>query len=149
MNSLTIDRRTISPVAPTFVIAEIGVNHDGSVSRALELVEHARAAGADAVKLQVFRARQLMHASSAFAGYQVERCAEATPAEMLERYELSAGEVREVVASIRHLTPWSIARQVRDLRQRRARHARQPVEDGTDVPGPPNSDGRKNVDAST
>ena len=101
MANLKIDGRELGVGRPTFVIAEIGVNHDGSVSRALELVEHARAAGADAVKLQVFRARQLMHASSAFAGYQVERCAEATPAEMLERYELSAGEVREVVAAIR------------------------------------------------
>jgi sialic acid synthase SpsE len=101
MTNLTIDSRLISPTSPTFVIAEIGVNHDGSLDRALELVEHARAAGADAVKLQLFRARTLMHASSAFAGYQVERCAEATPAEMLQRYELSADDARTVVRAIR------------------------------------------------
>ena len=100
MKTLSIDGRTIDVGSPTFVIAEIGVNHDGSVGRALELVGHARSAGADAVKLQIFRAKQLMHASSAFAGYQVERCVEATPAEMLERYELSAAQVRQVVAAI-------------------------------------------------
>jgi N,N'-diacetyllegionaminate synthase len=101
MNSLTIDRRTISPVSPTLVIAEIGVNHDGSVARAVELVEHAHRAGADAVKLQIFRARTLMHASSAFAGYQAERCADATPAEMLRRYEMEPEAVERVVAAIR------------------------------------------------
>lgn len=101
MTSLIIQDRTLSPTDPTFVIAEIGVNHDGSLDRALELVEHARAAGADAVKLQLFRAQTLMHATSAFAGYQVDRCAEATPPEMLRRYELSAEDARTVVRAIR------------------------------------------------
>jgi sialic acid synthase SpsE len=64
-------------------------------------VEHAHRAGADAVKLQVFRARTLMHASSAFAGYQAERCAETTPAEMLRRYEMEPVAVGRVVAAIR------------------------------------------------
>src|SRR5881227_2711654 len=58
---------------PTLIIAEIGVNHDGSLRRALELVELAAACGADAVKLQVFSAAALMHSSSQFAGYQQER----------------------------------------------------------------------------
>src|SRR3954454_9439029 len=101
MAKLTIDGRTVSAGSPTFVIAEIGVNHDGSVGRALELVDHAHRAGADAVKLQIFRARTLMHASSAFAGYQVERCAEATPAEMLRRYEMEPDAIERVVGAIR------------------------------------------------
>jgi sialic acid synthase SpsE len=123
MANLTIDGRGISVGGPTFVIAEIGVNHDGSVGRALELVEHARRAGADAVKLQIFRARTLMHASSAFARYQVERCVEATPAEMLRRYEMGADDVRRVVSAIRKAgmvpvaTPFSLedVELVRDL----------------------------------
>jgi sialic acid synthase SpsE len=101
MTPLTIQDRSISCTSPTLVIAEIGVNHDGSVARALELVEHAHRAGADAVKLQVFRAQTLVHASSAFAGYQAERCAEATPAEMLRRYEMEPEAVERVVAAIR------------------------------------------------
>src|SRR4051794_24461147 len=111
---MRISSHTISPTAPTFVIAEIGVNHDGRLERALELVEHAHRAKADAVKLQVFRARTLMHASTAFAGYQAERCTEASPGDMLRRYELSEAELLTVVRAIRErgmiplATPFSL-----------------------------------------
>lgn len=46
--------------APLFVIAEIGLNHDGSVDRALALVDAAAAAGASAVKVQVLTAAALV-----------------------------------------------------------------------------------------
>ncbi len=98
---LRIGNRQVGPGQPTFVIAEIGVNHDGSVRRALELVELAAACGADAVKLQIFSASALMHASSQFAGYQQERVNDADPAAMLRRYELALPQVREIVAAIR------------------------------------------------
>jgi sialic acid synthase SpsE len=52
MTSMQIDGRRIGDGQPTFVIAEIGVNHDGSVQRAIDLVRIAATCGADAVKLQ-------------------------------------------------------------------------------------------------
>ena len=44
---LDIAGRAVGPGRPTFVIAEIGVNHDGSLARALELVKLASDCGAD------------------------------------------------------------------------------------------------------
>jgi N,N'-diacetyllegionaminate synthase len=98
--TLQIRDRTIGDGKPTFVIAEIGVNHDGSVNRALELVEIAGRCGADGVKLQVFKASQLMHRSSEFATYQKAQCDQADPQEMLRKYELDEEQVRQVVDAI-------------------------------------------------
>ena len=113
-DGLCIDGRTIGTGRPTFVIAEIGVNHDGCVRRAVELVSIAAASGADAVKLQLFRADRLMHPSAAFAAYQRERSDAPDPLEMLRQYEFTDEEAAEVTAAARELglvplaTPFSI-----------------------------------------
>ncbi len=103
MKALKIDGRVIGPVGPTFIIAEIGVNHDGSVQKAIELVRIAANCGADAVKLQLFRASMLMHASSTLADYQKHAGGGETPAAMLRRYELPIDDVRKVVQRVREL----------------------------------------------
>jgi sialic acid synthase SpsE len=114
MSAFTIANRPIADGHPTFVIAEIGVNHDGSLSRAVQLVQHAARCGADAVKLQIFRAESLMHPTSAFAQYQKEQCADADPASMLRRYELTPPDLATIIAEIhRHglvplATPFSL-----------------------------------------
>lgn len=43
----------------TFIIAEVGVNHDGRWERGLDLIDVAKAAGADAVKFQMFNSKRL------------------------------------------------------------------------------------------
>jgi sialic acid synthase SpsE len=55
-----IGGRRIGAGAPLFVIAEIGLNHGGSVDRALTMVDRAAEAGASAVKLQTLRADDLV-----------------------------------------------------------------------------------------
>jgi sialic acid synthase SpsE len=60
VRSFEIGGRAVGTAAPLFVMAEIGLNHGGSVDRALALVDAAADAGADAVKFQTLFARDLV-----------------------------------------------------------------------------------------
>jgi N,N'-diacetyllegionaminate synthase len=94
---MKIGDRTIAADEPPYVIAEIGVNHDGSAERALALVEIARAAGADAVKLQLFETGRLLGRDARLAEYQRETGA-TDPFAMLAALELPAAEMEAVIA---------------------------------------------------
>ncbi len=64
MKTIMIRDRAIGHGCPTYVIAEIGFNHEGKVDLGLEMIEAAAAAGVDAVKFQTFKADQLTLKSS-------------------------------------------------------------------------------------
>jgi N-acetylneuraminate synthase/N,N'-diacetyllegionaminate synthase len=100
--TLSIGGRTIGAGHAPFVIAEIGVNHDGDLARACELVHAARRAGADAAKFQMFDAAMLMSRDSVLAAYQRERGAR-DPRELLQGLQLppeALGELAEECARI-------------------------------------------------
>lgn len=93
---MKIGDRKIGVDQPPYIIAEIGVNHDGEVARALELTDAAADAGADAVKLQFFETDRLMSKAAKLAAYQ-KNAGETDPIEMLRRLELTIDEMALVV----------------------------------------------------
>jgi N,N'-diacetyllegionaminate synthase len=74
---------------PCFVIAEAGVNHNGDIGLAKELITAAKECGADAVKFQTFSAEKLVNKTASKANYQKSATGQGTQFEMLKKLELS------------------------------------------------------------
>lgn len=87
---IKIGKHLLSKQGRVFIVAEAGVNHGGDIELAKKLVDIAVDAGADAVKFQAFRTKELIIDQVEKAPYQTQTTsAEESQSEMLAKLELS------------------------------------------------------------
>ena len=81
-----------------FIIAEAGVNHNGSIDLAKKMIEVAVDSGADAVKFQTFKAESLVSKNAQKANYQKETTDESeSQFDMIKRLELDLEAHKELI----------------------------------------------------
>lgn len=107
---LQIGRRAVGATSPALVVSEIGINHQGSVAFAKELVDLSLAAGADMVKFQL-RDMDALYRQAGAASAGEDLGAQYT-LDLLAKYNLTAEELFEVFDHCRDVgidvmcTPW-------------------------------------------
>ncbi len=97
--SITLHNKPVGYGHCCFIIAEVGVNHNGDVAMARQLIDVAVQGGADAVKFQTFAARRLVSPDAPRADYQLRTTdAHESHYAMLKRLELSQSAHEELMA---------------------------------------------------
>ena len=85
-------------ISDVLIIAEAGVNHNGRLDLACELIDAAAGAGADMVKFQTFKADRLVTKAAQKAAYQeINETTSETQYEMLKRLELSEDDHHQLL----------------------------------------------------
>lgn len=99
MDTIEIEGHLIGNNHPCFIIAEAGVNHNGYLKMALQLVDTAVTAKADAIKFQTFKAEAVISSSAPKAIYQKRTTgADESQLEMARRLQLSYEQFHEIKA---------------------------------------------------
>ena len=101
---IKLGNRKIDNNLPCYIIAEAGVNHNGDVNIAKELIKQAKWAGADCVKFQTFKAEQIITKNAPKAKYQLEVTDKSeSQFEMLKSLELSRENYIELMKYCKEL----------------------------------------------
>jgi len=97
MKKIKIGDRLLGEGEPCFIVAEVGVNHNGSVNMAKKLIDAAKDAGADAVKFQAFKTEKLVTKYAEKPRYQKETTGSTkSQYDLLKGLELKDEEIEEL-----------------------------------------------------
>ena len=97
-STILIENRIVSKTSPVFIIAEAGVNHNGNIKLAKEMIDVAVEAGVDAVKFQSFKTDKLILPSIEKAPYQkITTSSTETQSDMLKKLELTREQTKELM----------------------------------------------------
>ncbi len=96
--TVQIGGRLIGDGQPCFIIAEAGVNHNGDIDMARQLIHEAKRIGADCVKFQTFKAERVVTRSAPKAQYQLQTTdPQQSQVEMLRELELDFAAYRDLL----------------------------------------------------
>lgn len=97
MKKVKIGERWIGEREPTYIVAEAGVNHNGNVDLAKEMINEAKKCGVDAVKFQVFKAEEFVSDPNNTHTYRSQGKFVTEPQlDMFKRYEFGVNEWKEI-----------------------------------------------------
>ena len=94
--NIKLENKTVEKDQPSLIIAEAGVNHNGSLDLAKKLINAAKESGADAVKFQTFKTADLVTKNAEKAEYQKDTTTENSQYDMIKKLELSDDDFKEL-----------------------------------------------------
>jgi len=95
---MLIGNKEVGSGFPTFIIAEAGVNHNGDLELAKELISEAKKSGADCIKFQTFKADKIVTKTAPKAKYQLKTTdPNESQIKMLEKLELPFKDYHEII----------------------------------------------------
>lgn len=97
MNNINfkIGSRNINQFTAPYIIAEIGINHNGSINKAFKMIDHAVESGCDAVKFQTINISKLMIENSPLAPYQKKKNIK-NMNQLISNYNLSYNDFKKI-----------------------------------------------------
>jgi N,N'-diacetyllegionaminate synthase len=97
MRQVKIGNRFVGDGHPPYVVAEVGINHNGQLEKAFEMINVSKKAGVDAVKFQTFKAEEFVgDPSQTYTYYSQGEQVTESMLEMFKRYEFSKDEWKAI-----------------------------------------------------